>query len=43
MEVCDLVPSVFYHGSVWAVNEVGRSEAVEVELLINTTGELVRV
>ena len=43
MEVCDLVPNVVYHGSVWAVNEVGRSEGVEVELLINASGEGVRV
>ncbi len=39
MEVCDLVPNVLYLGSVWAVNRVGISASVEVELLITAKGE----
>lgn len=39
VEVCDLTPNVVYSGSVWAVNRVGVSTSVEVELLISATGE----
>ena len=39
VEVCDLVPNVLYLGSVWAVNRVGVSAGVEVELLITAKGE----
>ncbi len=39
VEVCDLVPNIVYSGSVWAVNRMGPSEGVDIELLISAQGK----